>query len=118
MNSEHSGDEAGSSGILTAPLPRPLVTQIEAFIRRCADKPIMNLFDSAQIINEAKAIAALLPAVDADLLEARKIASVTIAGDEQGVLDGGYDSSGYVDCALRGIRRGRALSTPSQEHRE
>ncbi|GAM01913.1 hypothetical protein [Sphingomonas parapaucimobilis] len=93
-----------------------IAKRMEAFIRHAAAGPIA---DSYAMYREARAIEALMDQrVDADLLEARKIANAsrlsTDPDEVAGFLIGKCDKHPLVVCALAAIKLGRKLERDSR----
>lgn len=104
------------------PISEPIAKRMEALVRRVADDE--HFSDSAEaraVTREARAIVALLPEpVDADLVEARKLACENSRWDRSSdqwrdVMTGKQDRIPMVSVALAAIRRGRALERDSRE---
>jgi hypothetical protein len=76
------------------------------------------VFNGSALVAEARAIVALLPEpVDADLVEARRLAVGFRSGEKirDEILTGERDSEEAIQALLAAIRRGRALERDSRE---
>lgn len=87
-----------------------IAKRMEALVRRMA----CENYDIAEFA-EARAIVALLEPVDADLVEARRIAANIPGVDQESILAGDCDMDSLVRTARAAIRRGRALERDSRE---
>lgn len=101
----------------TIPINRELWERVEALVRGMANWPVGST-PPFRWECEARAIVAMMPpAVDPDLLEARKIvaadmddgAGAIACGYPQSCLDGDYDDKPIMAVALAAIRKGREL---------
>lgn len=115
---------------MTPPIEPELYLRLRDFVARYADKPLMTLYDSSQLIKEAKELAELLPEpVDPDLLEARKVilesygtpysadgklmygdGPARVADIEKGAGDTYWETKAVVAA----IKRGRELAQAQQ----
>lgn len=91
-----------------------IVERMVGFVRSCAEKPALTLYDSLVIINEARAIVALLPEpVDPDLVEARLLSISFRSGEKikDEIMSGKRDDEEAIQALLAAIKRGRQLAT-------
>ncbi|NYD88768.1 hypothetical protein [Sphingomonas melonis] len=97
----------------TAPIPSEVGPEVVAmalsFVKEAADRIKGDSLFWDSFIDKARAIAALLPEpVDADLVEARRIAADHYGGNPW-IAEGECDEDKTVQIALAAIKRGRAL---------